>query len=198
MITGKERGSLVNLLRKYLLVRRVGERSVFTNVLLIFRRSALSEPLWPHGLQQARPPSPSPSPRAGSNSCLLSRWHHPNISSSVDPFFSCLQSVPASGSFLMNQLFPSGGQSIGVSALASVLPTNIQGWFPLGLTGRISLQFKGLSSLLQHHASKASILRLSAFFMVTLTSAHDYWKNHGFVYVDLCWQSNGSAFYYAV
>ena len=99
--------------------------------------------LWPHGLQHARPPCPSPTAGVYSNSCLLSRWCHPTISSSVIPFSSRLQSFPASGFFQMNQLFPSGGQSIGVSASISVLPMNIQNWFPLGWTG--SLQSKELS-----------------------------------------------------
>ena len=125
----------------------------------------------PSGSQHTRPPCPSSS-GAGSNSCPLSRWYHPTISSSVTPFSSCLQYLPASESFPMNWLFISGGQSIGVSTSASVLPMNIQGWFPLGLTGLISLQSKGLSSLLQHHCSKASILRHSAFFMVQLS--HPY------------------------
>ena len=101
--------------------------------------------LWPHGLQHARPPCPSPSPRAYSKSCPLSRWCHPTISSSVIPFSSCLQSFPASRSFKMSQLFTSGGQSIGASASALVLPMNIQDWFPLGWTDWISLQSKGLS-----------------------------------------------------
>ena len=101
--------------------------------------------LQPHGLLHSRPPRPSPTPRAYSNPCPLSRWCHSTISSSVISFSSCLQSFPASGSFQMSQLFASGGQSIGVSALASVLPINIQGWFPLGWTGWISLQSKGLS-----------------------------------------------------
>ena len=142
-----------------------------------FSRSVMSSSLWPHGLQQARPPWSSPTPGAYSNSCPLSQWCHPTISSSVIPFSSCPQSFPASGSFPMSQFFPSGGQSIGVSASASVLPMNIQDWFPLGWTGWMSLQSKELSSLLQHHSSKASILRCSDFFIVQLTSIHDYWKN---------------------
>ena len=102
--------------------------------------------LQPHWLQHARPPCPSPSPRVCSNQCSFSWWWcHPTISSSVIPFSSCLQSFPASASFPMSQLFASGGQSIGASASASVLPMNIQGWSPLGWTGWISLQFKGLS-----------------------------------------------------
>ena len=98
-----------------------------------------------HGLQHVRLPCPSPTFRACSNSCPSSWWCHPTISSSVIPFSSCLQSFPASGSFLMSQFFSSGGLSIAVSASASVLPMNIQDWFPLGLTGWISLQSKGLS-----------------------------------------------------
>ena len=98
-----------------------------------------------HGLQHTRLPCPSPTPRAHSNSCPLSRWCGPIISSSVVPFSSCLQSFPASGSFPRSQFFTSGGQSIGVSASTSVLPMNIQDWFPLGYTDWISLQSKGLS-----------------------------------------------------
>ena len=99
--------------------------------------------LRPHGLQHTRLPCPSPTPRAFSNSCPLSQWCHPTISSSVIPFSSCLQSFLASGSFPMSQFFASGGQSIGASA--SVFPMNIHDWFPLGLTGLISLLSKGLS-----------------------------------------------------
>ena len=109
-----------------------------------FSHSIMSNPLWPHGLQQARFPCPSPTPGGCSNPCTLSRWYHPTLSSSVVLFSSCLQFFPASGSFQMNQFFVSGGQSIGVSALASVLPMNIQDWFPLVLTGWISLQSEGL------------------------------------------------------
>ena len=101
--------------------------------------------LWPHGLEHARLTCPLPTPRARSNSCPLTQWCHPAISSSVIPFSSCLQSFPASGSFPMSQFFASGGQSIGASASASVLLVNIQDWVPLGLTGWISLQSKGLS-----------------------------------------------------
>ena len=120
------------------------------------------------------PGCPGPSPISGvySNSCPLSQWCHPTVSSSVVPFPSCLQSFPASESFPVSWLFPSGGQSIGVSASASVLPVNIQDWFPLGWTGWISLQSKGLKNLLQHHSSKVSILWHSAFFMVQLS--HPY------------------------
>ena len=105
----------------------------------------MSDSLQPHGLQHARPPCPSPTPEVYSNSCPLSRWCHPTISSSVVPFSARLQSFPASGSFQMNQLFAWGGQSVGVSASASVLPMNTQDWSPFGWTGWISLQSKGLS-----------------------------------------------------
>ena len=99
--------------------------------------------LWHHGLQHARPPCPSPTPGVYPNPCSLSQWCHPTVSSSASPFSSCLQSFPASGSFQMSQFFTSSGQSIRASAL--VLSMNIQDWFPLGWTGWISLQFKGLS-----------------------------------------------------
>ena len=122
----------------------------------------MSDFLWPHGLQHARLPCPSLSPGACSNAYPLSRW--------VIPFSSCLPSFPASGSFLMRQLFASGGQSIGASASASILPMNIQNWFPLGWTGLIFLAVQGtLKSLLQHHSSKASVLWCSAFFMGQLS-----------------------------
>ena len=110
-----------------------------------FSRSVVSDSLRPQGLQHARFPCPSPTPRAYSNSCPLGRWCHPTISSSVFPFSSSLQSFPASGSFQVNQFFASGGQSIGVSASESVLPMNIQNWFPLGWTSWISLLSKGFS-----------------------------------------------------
>ena len=110
-----------------------------------FSHSVVSNCLWPHGLHHARLPCPSPTPGVYSNSSPLSRWCHPTISSCVVPFSSCLQSFPASGSFQMSQFFISGGQSIRVSASASVLPMNIQDWFPLGWTGWISLLSKGLS-----------------------------------------------------
>ena len=114
--------------------------------LLLFSHSVMPDPLWPHQVQHTRLPCPSPSPRACSNSHPLSRWFYLTISSSAALFTFCLQSFPASGSFAMCQLFASGGQSSGTSASASVLPMNILGWFPLGLTGLI-LQSKGLSKV---------------------------------------------------
>ena len=113
--------------------------------MLLFSYSEVSDSLQPHGMQHTRLPCPSASPGACSNSCQLSWWCHPTISSSVVSFSSCLQSFPASGSFPMSRFFTSDGQSIGVSASASVLPMNIQDYFPLGWTGVISLQSKGLS-----------------------------------------------------
>ena len=110
-----------------------------------FSCSVMSNCWRPHGLQHARPPCPLPTPGVCSNSHPLSWWCYPTISSSVVLFSSCLQSFPASGTFQMSQFFTSGGQSIGVSASASVLPMNIQDWFPLGMTDWISLQSKGLS-----------------------------------------------------
>ena len=131
----------------------------------------------PMNCSNTRLPCPSPNPRACSNSCPSSRWCHPTISFSVVPF-SFLQSSWASGSFPMTQFFALGGQSIGASASASVLAMNIQDWVPLEWTGWISLQSKGLSRVFsQHHSSKASILRRSAFLMVPVD---DYWKNHSF------------------
>ena len=132
-----------------------------------FSHSVMSDSLRPHESQHARPPCPAPSPGVHSDSHPSSQWCHPAISSSVVPFSTCPQSLPRSESFPMSQLFASGGQSIGVSALASVLPKNTQDWSPLEWTGWISFQFKS-----QHHSSKASILRCSAFFTVQLS--HPY------------------------
>ena len=118
---------------------------VFSSTSVQFSFSVVSDSLWPHESQHARLPCPSPTPRAYSNSCSSIRWCHPTISSSVIPFSSCLQSFPASGSFPLSQFVASGGQSTGASASASVLPMNIQDWFPLGWIGLISLQSKGLA-----------------------------------------------------
>ena len=129
-----------------------------------FSRSVVSDSLQPHGLQHTRLPCPSPTPRIYSNSRLLSQWCHPTISSSVIPFSSCLQSFPASVSFQMSQLFASDGLSIGASASTLVLPMNIQTWFPLGWTGWISLQLKGLSRVFSN-----TIVQKHQFFSTQLS-----------------------------
>ena len=129
--------------------------------------------------QHARPTCLSPTPGVHSNSCALSQWCHPAISSSVVPFSSCPQSLPASDSFPTSQLFTWGGQSIGVSASASVLPVNIQDWFPLVWTGLISLQSRDSqesSPTPPFKSINSSVL--SFLYSPTLTSIHDYWKNH--------------------
>ena len=118
--------------------------------------------------------------RPCSNSYPLSQWYYPTISSSVIPISSHLQSFPASGSFPMSQFFTSGGQGIGVSTSASILPMNIQDWFPLGLTSLISLQSKGLSRVFSNTTVWKHLLQHLAFIMVQLTSIHNYWKNHSF------------------
>ena len=138
----------------------------------MFRSSVVFHCLWPHVLQHDRLPCASSIPGAYSNSCPLSWWCHPTISSSVIPFSSSLQLFPASGSFQMSQFFASGGQSIGVSASTSVLPINIQDWFPLGWTSWISLQSKGLSKVSSNTTVQKPILRCSAFFIVQLS--HPY------------------------
>ena len=138
-------------------------------ILLLFSCSVRSDSLQPHGLQHSRFPYPSHFPGACSNSCPLSWWFYPTILSSAIPFSSCLQSLPASGSFPMSQLFASGGQSIGVSASASVLPMIIQDWFPLGLTGWISLQSRDAqesSPTPQFKSINSSVL---AFFIVQIS-----------------------------
>ena len=131
-------------------------------------------------------PCPSPTPGACSNSCPSSRWCYPTISFSVIPFSSHPQSFPSPGSFPVSQFFPSGGQSIGVSASASVSPMNIQDWFPLGWTGWISLQSPGLSRVFSTPQFKSiNSSALSFLYSPTLTSIHDYWRNHSFDYMDL-------------
>ena len=141
------------------------EGTIFTHFSSVpFSRSVVSDSLRPHELQHARPPCPSPTPGVYSNLCPSSWWCHPAISSSVIPFSSCPQSLPASGSFPMSQLFAWGGQSIGVSATASVLPMNTQDWSPLGWTGWISLQSKGLSRVFSNVFSKRQ------FFSAQLSS----------------------------
>ena len=147
-----------------------------------FSRSVVSDSLQPHEPQHARPPCPSPALGVYPDSCPLSQWCHPSILSSVIPFSSHLQCFPALGSFQMSQFFLSGGQSVGVSASASVLPMNIQDWFPLGWTGCISLLSKELSRVFSNTTQFKSINSsvLSFLYSPTLTSIHDHWKNHNF------------------
>ena len=155
-----------------------------TNVHLVssvqFICLVVSNSLRPHGLQHTRPPCPSPTPRVYSNSCPLSRWCHTTISSFVIPFSSCPHSFPESGSFPMSQLFASGGQNIGVSASTSIPPMNAQDWSPLGWTGWISLQSKGLSRVFSNTTvQKHQFFAAHFLYSPTLTSIHEYWKNHG-------------------
>ena len=146
-----------------------------------FTCSFMSNSLWPHGLQHTWSPCSLPTPRIYSNSCPLSQWCHPTISSSVVPFSSCLQSFSESGSFLISQLFTAGDQSFGVSASASVLLMNIWNLFPLGWTAWISLESKGLSRVFS-----STIVQKHQFFSTQLSSQfnshnhtiHDHWKNH--------------------
>ena len=154
----------------------------------------MSSSLQPLDLQHTRLPCPSPSPRVCSNSCPLSWWCHPTISSSATRFSSCPPSFPASESFPLSWLFTSSGQSFGASASASVLPRNIQGWLILGLTGLLSLQSKGLSRVFP-----STTVQKHQFFStqppLSPTSVHDYWRDHHFDYKDLCQQRDVSAFW---
>ena len=146
--------------------------------LVQFSTSLVSNTLRPHESQHTRLPCPSPTPGVYPNSCPSSWWCHPTNSSFVIPFSFCLQSFPALGSFPMCQFFPSGGQSIGVSASASVLPMNIQDWFPLGMTGLISLQSKGFSRVFSNTTFKSiNSSVLSFLYSPTLTSIGNQWKN---------------------
>ena len=152
-----------------------------------FCRSVMSDSLWPHALQHTRLPCPSPTPRAYSNSCPSSWWFHPTISSSVVPISSCLQSFPASGSFPMSLFFTSGSLSIGASASALVFSVNIQDWFPLGWTGLIFLQSKGLSRVfsnitVQKHQLFGAQLSLRSNSHIH----HNFWQNHSFDYTGIC------------
>ena len=161
-----------------------------------FSRSVVSDSLPPHEPQHARPPCPSPTPGVHPNPCPLSRWCHPAILPSVVPFSSCPQSFPASGSFKMSQLFTAGDQSIRVSPSTSVLPMNTQDWYPLGWTGWISLQSKGLSRVFS-----ITTVQNHQFFGAQLSSQFSshihtwlWGKNHSLDYMDVCWQSNVYAF----
>ena len=160
-----------------------------------FSHSVMSDSLQPHGLQHTRLPCPAPTPGVYSNSCPLSRWCHPTISSSAVPFSSHLQSFPASGSFPMSQFFTSGGQSIGVSASPSVLPMNIQDWFPLGWTGWISLQSKSLSRVFSNTTVQKHQVFGAQLSLWSDSHIHTWLlENSRFDYMELCWQNNVSAF----
>ena len=146
-----------------------------------FSPSFVSNFFWPHGLQYTRPPCPSPTPGAYSNTCPSCQWCHPTMSSFVVPFSSCLQSFPAPESFPMSQFFTSGAPSIGVSASASVLPMSIQDWFSLGLTSLISLKSRALSRVFFKPQFKSiNSSSLSFLYSPALISIYDYWKNHSF------------------
>ena len=148
---------------------------IHSEILLLFSHSIMSNSLQPHGLQHTRLPCSSPSPRTCSNSCPLSHRCHPTIPSSVIPFSFCLQSFPASGSFLMSQLFASGGQSIGASAWAAVLPMYIQDWITSELIGLISLQSKGLSRVFSNTTvQKDQCFGVQHFLW---SYSHIHWKN---------------------
>ena len=150
-------------------------------MMILFSPSVMSNSLWPHGLQHTRLPCPSPSPGACLKSRPLSQWYHPTISTSAVPFSSCPQSFPVSGSFLKNWLFISGGQSIQVSASASVLPMDSQGWLPLGLSGWIPLKFKRLSRCFSNTTvQQHQFYGIHLLYGPTLTSIHDYMKNNSF------------------
>ena len=153
---------------------QVGTWELSQNEVKVDHVAALSHPLTsnslrPHGLQHARPPCPSPLPEVCPSSCPLNLWCHPTISSSVTVFSFCLQSSPTSRSFPMSQLFASGAQNIGAAASASILPKSIQGWFPLRLTGLISLLSKDSQQSFPAHSSKTLILWCSAFFILQLS-----------------------------
>ena len=170
--------------------QRAGHDLATENARLLFSYSVMSDSLWPYGLQLTKLPCPSHTPGACSNSWPLSQCCHPTISFSVIPFSSCLQYLPASGSFPVSWLFASGASTSG-----SVLKMNTQGWFPLRLTGLspccprdsqesfLTPQFESITSSV-----------LSILYGPTLTSVHDYWKTRSFDFTDCCWQSNISAF----
>ena len=158
----------------------------------MFSCSVMSDSLWPHGLQHASLPCPSPSPSACSNSCPLSWWYHPTTSSSVVPFSSWLQSFSGSESFPMNHLFTSGGQRIGDSAS---VPMSIQDWFPLGLTDWLSLQSQGLSRVFSNTTvQKHQLFGTQAFFMIQLSHPYMTTEKNIALTTDLCWQCTVSAF----
>ena len=167
----------------------------FFVMLLLFSCTVVPHCLCHPGLKHARPPCPSLSPGVFSNLCPLSWLCHSTISSSITPFSSCHESFPASESLPMSRIFNSGGKSFGASASASVLPINIQGWLPLELSGLISLLSKWLSRVISSTTiPKHRFFSTQPFYGTIFTSVHDYWENHSFGYMDLCWQSDISAF----
>ena len=162
-------------------------------ILVVVQSLSCDDSLLPYGLQHSRLPCASLSPGVCSNLRPLSRWCYLTISYSVALFSFYLQSFPASGSFPVSRFFASDDQGIRASASASVLPMNIQSWFPLGWTGLIPLKYSQESSPTPQFKSTSSSV-LSLLYGPTLTSVHDYWKNHSFDYMDLCWQSDACAF----
>ena len=166
-------------LSSFTFLKRLFSSSLLSDISSVsqFSHSVMSNSLWPQELQHTRPPCPSPTPRVYPNSCPLSWWCHLSISSSVIPFFSCLQSFPMSGSFQMSQLFVSGGQNVGVSASTSVLPMNTQDRFSLGWTRWIFLQSKDSRESSPPPQFKSISSALSFLYSPNLTSIHDYWKN---------------------
>ena len=158
------------------------------HLLLLFSHSVLSNSLQSHRLPHTRLPCPSLSPRVCSNLCPLSQWCHPTSSSSVTPFSSCPPSFPASASFIVSLLFASGGQSIGPSASASVLPINIQGWFPLGLTGLISLLSKGLSRVVSNTTAQKHQFFRAQPSLWSISHIHTWLlEKPQLDYIDFCW-----------
>ena len=174
-------------------VIKLGDRAR-ANQLLLFSHQVMSESLWPRRLKHARFLCLPLSPGVCSNSCPLIRWCYLTISSSAAASSFCLQSFLASGSFPISWLFVSNGQNIRASTSALVLPMNIQDWFPLGLTGLISLESKLLSRVFPSTTIQKHQFFGAQPYVPTLTSIHDYWKNHSFDFIDLCWHSDVSAF----
>ena len=164
-----------------------------------FSCSVVSDCSWSHRLQHARPLCPSPTPGVYSNSCPLNRWYHPTISFSVISLSSCLQSFPASGSFLMSQFFASGGHSTGVSASASVLPKNTQDWSPLEWIAWISLQSKGLSGVFYSNTVwKHTFFSAPPSLWSSSHNVHFHWEDQSLDYTDFCQETNVSAFQHTV
>ena len=171
----------------FFIVPILGLYYIFSSVQFSF--SVMSDSLWPHGLQCARPPCPSPTSEACSNSCPSRRWCHPTISSSVIPFYSCHQSFSASGSFPMSQFFISGGQRIWVSASGSILPMNIQDWYPWGLTGLI-LQSKWLSRVFSTTTVQKQEVFSAQLCLWSNSHIYTWLLEKPQPWLDLCWQSN--------